>query len=77
MLRRMRHMPQHSRALSLRARAGRLPPDHPRMSIVLRLIAVFCLAILPALPARAESAKITFILTNDIYSMGDTLMPIE
>ncbi len=45
------------------------------MFILNRLIAVLCLAILPALATRAESAKITFILTNDIYSMGDTLMP--
>ena len=43
------------------------------MFILRRLIAVLCLAILPALAARAESTKITFILTNDIYSMGDTL----
>ena len=26
-------------------------------------------------PAAAETVKVTFILTNDIYSMGDTAMP--
>ena len=32
-------------------------------------------AVMPPRPAWAESAKVTFILTNDIYQMGDTLMP--
>ena len=49
------------------------------MTVVLRrLIATFCLlAALAALPAaaQAETAKVTFILINDIYQMGDTLMP--
>ena len=30
--------------------------------------------VMPPRPAWAESAKVTFILTNDIYQMGDTLM---
>ena len=32
-------------------------------------------AIMPQRPAWAESAKITFVLTNDIYQMGDKAMP--
>ncbi|MEX2036813.1 MAG: bifunctional UDP-sugar hydrolase/5'-nucleotidase [Xanthobacteraceae bacterium] len=49
------------------------------MTVVLRrLVAAFCLlaavAALPA-PARAETAQVTFILMNDIYQMGDMLMP--
>ena len=30
--------------------------------------------VMPQRPAWAESAKVTFILTNDIYQMGETLM---
>ena len=45
------------------------------MPILLRLFAVLCLAVLPALAARAETARVTFILTNDIYLMGETLLP--
>ena len=49
------------------------------MTVVLRrLLAAFCLltaaATLPA-AARAETAQVTFILMNDIYQMGDMLMP--
>ena len=32
-------------------------------------------ALMPQRPAWAESAKVTFILTNDIYQMGDKAMP--
>ena len=32
-------------------------------------------AILPQRPAWAETTKVTFILTNDIYQMGETPMP--
>ena len=39
-----------------------------------RLLLALCLALLVAAPASAQTAKITFILTNDIYLMGDTLM---
>ena len=46
--------------------------------VVRRLAATLCLfvavAMLPA-AARAETAKVTFILMNDIYQMTDTLMP--
>ena len=45
------------------------------MSLLHRLIAVLCLAALWAAAAQAETVRVTFILTNDIYSMGDTLMP--
>ena len=31
--------------------------------------------VMPPRPAWAETAKVTFILTNDIYQMGETLMP--
>ena len=48
------------------------------MMVVRRLAATLCLfvavAMLPA-AARAETAKVTFILMNDIYQMTDTLMP--
>jgi 2',3'-cyclic-nucleotide 2'-phosphodiesterase (5'-nucleotidase family) len=45
------------------------------MSALRRLLIVLCLAILLPAAAWAETAKITFILTNDIYSMGATAMP--
>ncbi len=47
------------------------------MTELRRLVAVACLlaALLLATAAQAETAKVTFILTNDIYEMGDTLMP--
>jgi 5'-nucleotidase/UDP-sugar diphosphatase len=32
-------------------------------------------AVMPPRFARAESAKLTFVLTNDIYQMGETAMP--
>ena len=32
-------------------------------------------ALMPQRPAWAETAKVTFILTNDIYQMGDKAMP--
>src|SRR5687767_6077603 len=37
--------------------------------------ATLMLAALFIVPARAESARITFILVNDIYLMGDQVMP--
>lgn len=40
-----------------------------------RLVAALALLVLVAGAALAESAKITFVLMNDIYQMGDTLMP--
>ena len=46
------------------------------MSILSRLLAfsVLLAALLPA-TAQAETTKITFILTNDIYLMEETPMP--
>ncbi len=38
-----------------------------------RLLIILCLAVLP-LAAQAQTAKITFVLTNDIYLMGETQM---
>src|SRR5436309_1483604 len=45
------------------------------MTNLRRLVAAACLlvAALLAAGARAETAKVTFILTNDIYEMGDAL----
>jgi 2',3'-cyclic-nucleotide 2'-phosphodiesterase (5'-nucleotidase family) len=43
-----------------------------RRSFTLGLAAA---AVAPPRLARAETAKITFVLTNDIYQMGDTEMP--
>ena len=45
------------------------------MSVLRRLVAVLCLAVLLSAAAQGETVKVTFILTNDLYSMGDTLMP--
>jgi 2',3'-cyclic-nucleotide 2'-phosphodiesterase (5'-nucleotidase family) len=45
------------------------------MSILRRLLVVLCLAVLLPVAAPAQTAKVTFILTNDIYLMGETLMP--
>mgnify|MGYP003338639245 CR=1 FL=1 len=48
------------------------------MTAVRRLAAFVCLSLAVALAtaAHAQNAtKVTFILVNDIYSMGDTLMP--
>jgi 2',3'-cyclic-nucleotide 2'-phosphodiesterase (5'-nucleotidase family) len=44
------------------------------MSLLRRLSVVLCLVLLPA-AAPAQTTKITFILTNDIYLMGETVMP--
>ena len=40
-----------------------------------RLLAVLCLAIVLPASAWPQSAKVTFILTNDIYLMGETIAP--
>ncbi len=40
-----------------------------------RLLAVLCLAIILPTSAWPQSAKVTFILTNDIYLMGETIAP--
>jgi 2',3'-cyclic-nucleotide 2'-phosphodiesterase (5'-nucleotidase family) len=43
-----------------------------------RFFATLCMlaaVVASAVDARADTAKVTFILTNDIYLMGDTLMP--
>ena len=48
------------------------------MTALRRLAALLCLAAAVAMlsvAAHAETAKVTFILMNDIYQMGDTLMP--
>ena len=45
------------------------------MSALRRLLIVLGLAVLLPAAAWAESAKVTFILTNDIYSMSETAMP--
>jgi 2',3'-cyclic-nucleotide 2'-phosphodiesterase (5'-nucleotidase family) len=44
------------------------------MSALHRLLAILCLLLLQGLAARAETVRVTFVLTNDIYLMGDTLM---
>lgn len=47
------------------------------MTHLRRLVIMFCLVVAIAMPqagAWAETAKITFILVNDIYQMSDTLM---
>ncbi len=45
--------------------------------ILFRRLAIACLLLALALPAAAlaETTRITFILMNDIYAMGDTAMP--
>jgi 2',3'-cyclic-nucleotide 2'-phosphodiesterase (5'-nucleotidase family) len=45
------------------------------MSVSRRLFAAVCLAMLLPAAAPAQTAKVTFILTNDLYLMGDTAMP--
>ena len=40
-----------------------------------RLLAVLCLAVIVPASAWPQSAKVTFILTNDIYLMGETIAP--
>ncbi len=46
------------------------------MTTLRRLAAALCLAAIGlSAPARAETAKITFLLVNDIYLMGETRMP--
>ena len=46
------------------------------MSAIRRLAAgILLIALLCAGSAYAESARITFILVNDIYLMGDQMMP--
>ena len=58
--------------------------DYAEMNIIRRLAVLLCLSLvqLAATGAQAQtlsaqnfSTKVTFILVNDIYSMGDTLMP--
>jgi 5'-nucleotidase/UDP-sugar diphosphatase len=44
------------------------------MTLLRRLLLVLCLIAAPA-AAWADIAKITFILTNDIYLMGETVLP--
>jgi 5'-nucleotidase / UDP-sugar diphosphatase len=44
------------------------------MTLLRRLLLVLCLIAVPA-TAWADTAKITFILMNDIYLMGETVMP--
>src|SRR5437870_4377883 len=67
-------MPQHSRAPSMRARASARPRMVPLMNAVRRFVVGIALGVLLAAPATAETAKITFILVNDIYQMSDELM---
>jgi 2',3'-cyclic-nucleotide 2'-phosphodiesterase (5'-nucleotidase family) len=45
------------------------------MLLLRRLLIVACLAILLPVATQAETVKLTFVLTNDIYLMGETLMP--
>src|SRR6476620_10541258 len=44
------------------------------MMLLRRLLLVLCLIAAPA-AAWADTVKVTFILMNDIYLMGETLMP--
>ena len=44
------------------------------MTAIARFAATLCLFALLSGAAQAETAKVTFVLTNDIYSMGDTAM---
>jgi 2',3'-cyclic-nucleotide 2'-phosphodiesterase (5'-nucleotidase family) len=48
-----------------------------RNMLAIRRLAVLVLiaALAPAQVALADSARVTFVLTNDIYAMGDRLMP--
>ncbi len=44
----------------------------PAMTVVRRLLAALCLLVVAlGVPALAQTATITFVLTNDIYLMGD------
>src|SRR5882757_3159142 len=45
-----------------------------RFAVLIALVAAL-LATLPAAPAGAETTKVTFLLVNDIYLMGDVAMP--
>jgi 5'-nucleotidase / UDP-sugar diphosphatase len=40
-----------------------------------RLLAVLCLAVILPASAWPQSAKVTFVLTNDIYLMGEAIAP--
>ena len=40
-----------------------------------RLLVVLCLAVILPVSAWPQSAKVTFVLTNDIYLMGETIAP--
>lgn len=53
------------------------PPTGLAMTAIHRRSVTFGLAaaVFMPRPARADSAKVTFILTNDIYQMGETAMP--
>lgn len=54
-----------------------LLPQHADvlMALTRRLFTAVLLAILSAVAASAETARVTFILVNDIYLMGDQAMP--
>jgi 2',3'-cyclic-nucleotide 2'-phosphodiesterase (5'-nucleotidase family) len=45
-----------------------------RLAVLVALVAAL-LATLPAAPAGAETTRVTFLLVNDIYLMGDVAMP--
>ena len=45
------------------------------MHVFRRLFLVLCLTIIAAAAAQAQTVKVTFVLTNDIYLMGDIAMP--
>src|SRR4029079_3847773 len=66
---------EHSRPLSVHARAT--PQPGIAMIELRRRTVTFGLAaavVMPQRPAWADTAKITLILTNDIYQMGETSM---
>jgi 5'-nucleotidase / UDP-sugar diphosphatase len=55
-------------------------PQHPKQHMILtiltrRLFSVATLTLLLITAASAESVRVTFLLVNDIYLMGDQVMP--
>jgi 5'-nucleotidase/UDP-sugar diphosphatase len=65
----------HARVLSTQARRVVLKACFPIMSTLRRLAAGLLLAIVAAGVANAETARVTFLLVNDIYLMADQMMP--
>jgi 2',3'-cyclic-nucleotide 2'-phosphodiesterase (5'-nucleotidase family) len=65
----------HARMLSTQARRIASETCFPAMPVLRRLAAGLIIAILCVGSAYAETARVTFILVNDIYLLADQMMP--